>query len=159
MRWVRRILIALAVLGATLAVVAIVGAQMGLFSGSRPADLGLQQGKLRGGDWRPNWVSSHVAPGDKHFIAPLKVAGAPAAALAKLDAVVRAMPRATVVTSRSDYVHVEFASAGLGFVDDTEFTPDPAGGAIHVRSGARLGVRDFDVNRKRVEALREALSR
>ncbi|QJR16231.1 DUF1499 domain-containing protein [Usitatibacter palustris] len=159
MRWVRRVLVVLAALGATLAVVAIVGAQMGLFSGSRPDNLGLREGKLRNGDWRPNWVSSQAASGDKHFIAPLRVAGAAPAVWAKLESVVRAMPGATVVTSRPDYLHVEFSSKTMGFVDDTEFTPDPAGGAIHVRSGARLGVRDFDVNRKRVEGLREALSR
>jgi uncharacterized protein (DUF1330 family) len=29
---------------------------MGLFSGTRPADLGLRDGKLREGDWRPNRI-------------------------------------------------------------------------------------------------------
>lgn len=131
---------------------------MGLFSGKRPTDLGLAVGRLRAGDWKPNWVSSQVPATDaKHFIEPLRAPGSPEAAWKALQKVLIAMPRATVVTSNPGYLHVEFASAALGFVDDAEFAQDPAGGLIHVRSGARLGIRDFDVNRKRIEAIRAAL--
>ena len=52
------------------------------------------------------------------------------------------------------YLYAEFKSAGLGFVDDVEFALDEKAGVIHVRSASRLGVRDFDVNRKRIEAIR-----
>jgi uncharacterized protein (DUF1499 family) len=45
----------------------------------------------------------------------------------------------------------------MRFVDDVEFSLDPAGGVIHVRSAARMGIRDFGVNRARVESLRRAL--
>ena len=55
------------------------------------------------------------------------------------------------------YLHVEFASKGLGFVDDAEFALDAAARVIHVKSAARLGIRDFSVNRDRVEAIRAAL--
>lgn len=131
---------------------------MGLLSGSRPRDLGLAGGKLRGGTWKPNWVSSQVGSSDtKHFIDPLRFAGAPDAAWKALESALRAMPGATVVTGIPGYLHVEFASPLLGFVDDAEFALDTAEGVIHVRSGARLGLDDLGVNRKRVESIRAAL--
>jgi uncharacterized protein (DUF1499 family) len=46
----------------------------------------------------------------------------------------------------------------MGFVDDTEFALEAAAGVIHVRAGARLGIRDFGVNRERVERLRAAVA-
>lgn len=145
--------LALAGLAAT-----FLGAALGLFAGSRPADLGFAQGRFAPGDWRPNWVSSTVLRDDGHYVDPIAVSGDATRAWAKLESVIAAMPRATVVTRSSGYLHVEFASKTLGFVDDAQFALDAAGGAIHVKSAARLGVRDFSVNRQRVEAIRAALS-
>jgi uncharacterized protein (DUF1499 family) len=71
-----------------------------------------------------------------------------------LRAIVAAMPGARIVEARPDYVYAQFTSKGLRFVDDTEFWFSPAENAIHVRSASRIGRRDFDVNRKRVEAIR-----
>jgi uncharacterized protein (DUF1499 family) len=68
-------------------------------------------------------------------------------------------PGSTIVRRDPGYLHVEFASSVMGFVDDGEFQVDAGGRLIHVRSAARLGVRDFDVNRKRIERLRGALPR
>ena len=142
----------------TLGVTAIAGAKMGLFAGKRPADLGWNNGSFRAADWRPNWVSSKADPKDeKHYIEALAAGADPKRAWAALATVVKAMPRATVVTDKDGYLHVEFASAGMGFVDDAEFALDEKAGVIQVLSGARMGVRDFDVNRKRVEAIRADL--
>ena len=55
-------------------------------------------------------------------------------------------------------MHVEFSSRALGFVDDAEFVLDAPARLIHLCSRARLGVRDFGVNRQRVESLRAALA-
>ena len=132
---------------------------MGLFSGSRPADLGHAAGGFAQGDWRPNWVSSTAPREDaKHYIAPIAISGDAAKAWAALEALVNAMPRATIVKRSPGYLHVEFASKAMSFVDDAQFALDAAGGVIHVKSAARLGVRDFSVNRDRVEAIRSALS-
>lgn len=132
---------------------------MGLFSGRPPADLGLSGGKLRGGDWKPNWVSSQVPASDaKHHIAPIATGPDAAGTWTALERAIASEPRARVVTRRPGYLHAEFSSAMMGFVDDAEFALDAAAGLIHVRSGARLGIRDFDVNRARVERLRSALT-
>jgi uncharacterized protein (DUF1499 family) len=57
------------------------------------------------------------------------------------------------------YLYAEFKSAAMGFVDDTEFALDTSAQVIHVRSASRLGVRDFDVNRKRIESIRAQLAK
>ena len=135
------------------------GPSMGLFSGKRPAELGFALGAFNAGDWRPNWVSS-TAPRDdaKHRVEAFAIDGDHARAWAALEALIATLPRARVVTRAPGYLHVEFASAVMGFVDDAEFALDASAAAIHVKSAARLGVRDFGVNRARVESIRKALS-
>ena len=67
-------------------------------------------------------------------------------------------PGARIVTRKPDYVHAEFQSRMIGFVDDLELQVDAAAQVIHVRSASRLGRRDFGVNRARIEALRAAFA-
>ena len=57
---------------------------------------------------------------------------------------VEAMPGATVVTQRDDYLYVRFSTRWLGFVDDAEFWADPANRVIQLRSASRLGASDLD---------------
>lgn len=131
---------------------------MGLFSGTRPTNLGFNAGKFAPPGWKPNCVSSTVDKNDeKHFIEPLRYAGTGANTWKKLVGIVKNIPRATVVSENANYLYAEFKSAGMGYVDDVEFALDESAGVIHVRSGSRLGIRDFDVNRKRVEAIRAQL--
>ncbi len=145
-------------LAALLAAAIVAAAAMGLFAGERPADLGLHDGRLRGGDWRPNWVSSQAPPGDdRHAIAPFAISGEPAEAWARLERAILAEPGASLQSRRPGYLHAQFSSRVMGFVDDAEFALDARAGVIHVRSGARLGIRDFGVNRARLERLRQAL--
>jgi uncharacterized protein (DUF1499 family) len=126
--------------------------------GIRPRDLGVRDGRFTAArSWKPNWVSSQVEAGDPHYIAPLKVAGDAAAAIQRVAQAVGARPRAQVVEQKGNYLYAEFSTALMGFTDDVEFHAD--GNVVHVRSSSRLGIRDFDVNRKRVEALRAQLEK
>ena len=137
----------------------LIGPSVGLFSGSRPATLGYAGGCFAEGDWRPNWVSSTVPATDaRHHVAPIAFAGDAGRAWAALESAIAAMPRATIVGRSPGYLHAEFASKGLGFVDDAEFALDVPARVIQVKSASRLGIRDFSVNRDRVEAIRAALS-
>lgn len=123
------------------------------FSGRRPQDLGAANGKFKAApSWKPNWVSSQVEASDAHYIAPLKFTGDAKAAMQRLASLVKSFPRAKIVEQKDGYLYAEFSTALMGYTDDVEFLA--AGDAIHVRSSSRLGIRDFDVNRKRVEALR-----
>lgn len=136
--------------------------QVGLLQGQPPADLGVQQGRLKPPSTTPNSVSSQAALHAGHpmrqaaMIAPLQVPGAPAEAIARIATAVQALPGATVVTRRDDYLYVQFTTRWLGFVDDAEFWADGSG-AVQVRSASRVGSKDFDVNRARIEQLRARL--
>lgn len=127
---------------------------MGLFSGSRPANLGYSAGKFAPPAWKPNSVSSTVEKSDAHFIEPLKFSGASAETWKNLHGIVKASPRVNVIVDRPGYLYAEFKSAGMGFVDDVEFALDEAANAIQVRSASRLGIRDLGVNRARIETIR-----
>ncbi|WP_017300595.1 DUF1499 domain-containing protein [Nodosilinea nodulosa] len=128
-----------------------------LTAGDRPTNLGVKEGKLAPCPDSPNCVVSQGKPDAEHAIAPLAYSGDPAEAMTKLTAVVKAMPRTTIVESTDNYLYAEFASKLMGFVDDVEFYLDPAESVIQVRSASRLGKSDLGVNRQRVEAIRQEL--
>jgi uncharacterized protein (DUF1499 family) len=129
-----------------------------VFAGQRPRSLGLRDGKLAACKQRLNCVSSQADPADaQRYVAPIPFRGTMTQAMAAARRAVERMPRATVVSQGANYLHAEFTSRILGFVDDVEFTFDEAAGLLHVRSASRLGRRDYGVNRNRVEALRAAI--
>jgi uncharacterized protein (DUF1499 family) len=131
-----------------------------MLSGRRPTNLGVTDGRLAPPKRTPNCVSSQADPADAvHYIAPIPFRGSAAEATAAARQAVGAMERATVVREAPGYVHAEFRSRLLGYVDDVELYYDERAGVLHVRSASRLGRRDFGVNRKRVEALRAKLQR
>jgi uncharacterized protein (DUF1499 family) len=132
---------------------------MRLFPGIRPSDLGARDGKLKPAPRTPNGVSSQADPAADaaHYIAPLACNGDPGGTWARLVKLVEALPGIEIVTRTDGYLHAECSSKMLGFIDDLECLLDRAAKVIHVRSAARLGIRDFGVNRARVETLRSQL--
>lgn len=130
---------------------------MGLFSGKRPNDLGVKNGRLKPPPASPNAVSSQ-AQDASHAIAPLSYTGSAVRAMDALVAVVEATPRTRVVSRTNDYLYAEYESALMGFVDDVEFWFEPNAKVIHVRSASRLGYSDFGVNRARIEDIRRKFS-
>ncbi len=124
-----------------------------LFAGSPPASLGMRDGRLAPCPAKPNCVSS-AATDEAHRVAALSFDGDPAAALQRLADVVAAQPGATLVTRRDGYLHAEFATTLMGFVDDFEAHIDPAARVIELRSASRIGYSDLGVNRKRIEVIR-----
>jgi uncharacterized protein (DUF1499 family) len=153
MRIVRRCVLVLSLLSAS-AMAALFG---NLFAGTLPSNLGVQAGKLARCPESPNCVSSQ-AQDEGHRIAPLAYNGDAAAAIARLAQVIAWQRGATVVTQRGDYIYATFQTPVMGFVDDVEFVVNPAQRVIDVRSASRLGHSDLGVNRKRIEAVREAFA-
>ncbi len=99
----------------------------------------------------PNCVSSLADPADAlHWIAPLKGTD-----LAAVRAVVKSMPRTEIVEEADGYLHAVYTSLVFRFKDDVEF--EQGDGVVHVRSASRVGHSDLGANRKRVEAIRQAL--
>ena len=127
-----------------------------MWYGGRPSSLGVKEGKLGGPKNTPNSVvSESVDATHPAHIAPIKFSGDPAAAWARFVDVVKGLDRVTVHTTDSAYLCAEFRTAKMRYVDDFEARLDVAAGVIHVRSASRLGKRDFDVNRSRVEMIRK----
>ena len=144
-----------------LAALAVAAGQIGLLQGRPPADLGVRDGKLKAPSATPNSVSSQALlwPGHEAAqIEPLALRGSGPETMMRLKAVVEAMPGAKVVEVRGDYLYAQFTTRLMRYVDDTEFWVDPAAGVVQVRSASRLGEKDFNVNRERVEAIRSRLA-
>ncbi|MEL6494506.1 MAG: DUF1499 domain-containing protein [Cyanobacteria bacterium J06623_7] len=122
------------------------------FSGEKPSNLGVKDGKLAACPGSPNCVNSQSGSG-KAAIEPL-----PNVSIAEIKQVVTGMERTTVIEETDTYLYAEFKSKLMGFVDDVEFYRDPTANVVHVRSASRLGQSDAGVNRKRVEEIRSKLS-
>jgi len=149
--------------GLALAVLAVLAGQLGLLRGTAPADLGVQGGKLKRPSATPNSVTSQADLWPDHpmaanaRIAPLALVGDGPATLARIKSIIATTPGAQLVTERPDYLYATFSTRLMKYTDDVEFWLDPKAGAVHVRSASRLGRRDFDANRSRIEAIRSQL--
>lgn len=106
--------------------------------GKGPSNLGLHNGQLAQCPDSPNCVSSQANPLDKgHYIEPLQCTVKPE------------QEKVVIMKSGPDYIHTEFTSKLMRFVDDMEFS-FPREPLIDIRSASRLGYGDFGTNRKRI---------
>lgn len=128
----------------------------GCSGGRPPVNLGIAEGRLAPCPASPHCVSSEATATDQR-VEPLRYAGDPAPARARLREVLNGMAPVRIVQSTEDSLHAEFRSAVFGFVDDVEFSFNPPG-MIQVRSASRTGYDDFGVNRERVETIRARFS-
>lgn len=121
------------------------------FTGTRPSNLGVKDGKLAPCPGTPNCVNSQSDD------AQSKIAPLPGVSIAEVKKVVTAMVGATVIEETDNYLYAEFKSKLMGYVDDVEFYLDSNTNSIQVRSASRLGKSDLGVNRKRIEEIRSKL--
>jgi len=149
--------------GLALAVLAVLAGQLGLLRGTAPADLGVQGGKLKRPSATPNSVTSQADLWPDHpmaanaRIAPLALVGDGPATLARIKSIIATTPGAQLVTEKPDYLYATFSTRLMKYTDDVEFWLDPKASVVQVRSASRLGRRDFDANRSRIEAIRSQL--
>src|SRR5437660_7138731 len=101
----------------------------------------------------PNCVSTQ-AQDEGHVIAPFRYRKSRAEAKEVLKEVIRSLPRTKLLAEDESYLHYEFTSLLLRFVDDVEFLFDDETKTIHFRSASRTGYGDMGVNRKRMEQVR-----
>lgn len=71
-----------------------------------------------------------------------------------LKATIATLPRTKLVDEDESYLHYEFTSLLLRFVDDVEFLFEETTKTVHFRSASRTGYSDLGVNRKRMEQVR-----
>lgn len=106
----------------------------------------------------PNCVSTLTPSQDsRHAIAPYRFSRTKSDAKALLKTVIASLPRTRLVEEDETYLHYEFTSLLLRFVDDVEFLFDDETKAIHFRSASRIGYGDLGVNRRRMEDIRSRI--
>ena len=106
----------------------------------------------------PNCVSTLASAQDsRHAIAPYRFSRTKSDAKAVLKTVIAGLPRTRLVEEEETYLHYEFTSLLLRFIDDVEFLFDDEAKAIHFRSASRTGYGDLGVNRRRMEDIRSRL--
>lgn len=121
------------------------------FTGNRPNNLGITDGKLASCPDSPNCVNSQ-SDDPKSKIKPL-----PFVSIPEIKKVVESIERTTIVEETDNYLYAEFKSKLMGYVDDVEFYLDKSANVVQVRSASRLGKSDLGVNRQRIEEIRAKL--
>ena len=125
-------------------------AMLSACAGDRPGNLGVIQGKLSPCPATPNCVSSESTD-QQHRIAPLQ------GSIKAIRQVILNMDNANIIVDNNNYLHAEFTSSIMRFVDDAEFYAPQQSQKIQVRSASRLGRSDLGVNRERIESIRLSL--
>lgn len=121
----------------------------------RPGNLGLNaDGQLAALPDSPNAVSTQTDDTDRRMD-PLVYRADVDTTRAELVELLRNMPGTTIVTNDPHYVHVEFHTSIIGYIDDIEFAFDDEARVVHYRSASRLGHSDLGANRKRMARVQE----
>ena len=128
--------------------------RIGLFSGTRPLNLGVIEGRLQQCPVTPNCVST-FAEDAEHGIQPLPLTGSLIQEQDNLLSVIKSFSRTNIVVNEPGYIYVEYRTAIMRYTDDVEFMFDERAGYIHFRSASRLGMSDLGLNRRRMEQIRE----
>ncbi|MCG8570657.1 MAG: DUF1499 domain-containing protein [Spirochaetes bacterium] len=122
-------------------------------SDQQKKEIGMTNGSLQPCPDSPNCVST-FAEDEEHQISPIFYRDSLIEVKKKILATIEKMPRTTIITVEENYIHVEFRSKIMRFVDDVEFLIDDQNKIIHFRSASRLGYSDMGVNRERMEQFR-----
>ncbi|HXV27821.1 MAG TPA: DUF1499 domain-containing protein [bacterium] len=118
---------------------------------------GIHEGRLAPCPSAPHCVSTQ-SEDPRHRLEPFRYVGSKDVMKKGLVQAIQSMPGAAVIEIQDDYLHAEFRSRIMKFVDDLEVYFEPGQKIIHFRSCSRKGYFDFGVNRKRVESLKNQLS-
>ncbi len=127
---------------------------LGINSKSKDAP-GLIEGHLLKCPNTPNCVCTENKDHTGHYIAPITISqNTPPTfdSLRTLKEIVKNMG-GSITVEKENYFAATFTSVIFGFVDDLEIRMDT--NIIHIRSASRVGRSDLDVNKKRVEQLKQ----
>lgn len=126
-------------------------------AGQVPSDLGLLNGaELRPCPDKPNCVQTYDPADEGHFMLPLNVKSTEVETQRAIsNAIMKTGGK--IITEKAlapsgTYIHAEYESDWLKFVDDVEVVIK--GGSIHIRSASRLGYSDMGVNAGRMEKIK-----
>jgi uncharacterized protein (DUF1499 family) len=120
-----------------------------------PPYLGVRDGQLASCPSSPNCVSTQ-SQDEMHRIAPIALSTSIKQTQTKLLQIIQSMERTRIIVAEPTYIHAEFRTPVIEYVDDVEFYIDGQSGLIHFRSASRLPYWDWGVNRNRMETIRRA---
>ena len=106
----------------------------------------------------PNCVSSETLSKAK-FIKRFKTGDRPEESWELLTDILEKTSNCRVISQDNSYIHAEFRTRILRFVDDVEFRLESETREIAVRSASRVGYSDLGTNRRRLERLRGEVER
>ena len=106
----------------------------------------------------PNCVSSETQSKAK-FIERFKTGDRPEESWDLLTRILEKTSNCRVISQDSSYIHAEFRTRLLRFVDDVEFRLESETSEIAVRSASRVGYSDLGTNRRRLERIRGEIER
>jgi len=137
-------------------------AMLGLFflsmTSTKPTNLGVVDGRLAKCPESPNCVSTQSTDPGKTMQA-ISFTGNAEETLDKIKASIESnCVRVKLCTESNNYLHYEFTSLLLRFVDDVEFFADDDNNLVHFRSASRIGHSDLGVNKKRMMKICESLN-
>lgn len=128
-------------------------------AGQAPRDLGLINGsELRPCPDKPNCIQTYQPNDKEHFQLPLSIKTDQTETAAAIRSAI-AHTGGTVITEKALipsglYLHAEYESDWLKFVDDVEVLI--TGSTLHIRSASRLGYSDLGANKERYDAIMKA---
>ncbi|TMW73444.1 DUF1499 domain-containing protein [Alteribacter natronophilus] len=105
-----------------------------------------------------NCVSSLDDESDKHRTESIPAAKSQQHTYRTIISVLEENSECTIETEDEQYIHAVFRTKWLKFKDDVEFLYNDEKKAFDVRSAARVGHYDFEVNRRRLEKLRSRIT-
>lgn len=126
-------------------------------AGTPPADLGVTEGvALRACPSTPNCLQTYDQSDSDHFASPLSVQSNALETKKAIEMVISETGGRIIseqaLDSHGYYLHAEYESDWLKFVDDVEVIVQD--NVIHFRSASRLGRSDFGVNSARFERIK-----
>jgi uncharacterized protein (DUF1499 family) len=131
-------------------------------AGQMPSDLGLVGGsELRPCPDKPNCVQTYDPLDTSHFQLPLALKQDETQTALAITSAINAtggkIISETALVPSGYYLHAEYESDWLKFVDDVEVVIKD--GFIHLRSASRLGHSDLGVNAERLENIKAAYAK
>jgi uncharacterized protein (DUF1499 family) len=125
-------------------------------AGPGPSDSSQKEGFLVDCPEKPNCVSTQATK-PEHAIVPFTYSKPLGEAKQALKEEIAKISDATLVKEEGPYLHFEFRSRVLRFVDDVEFIFNEETKTLQFRSASRFGYSDWGVNRKRMEYIRNKI--
>ena len=125
-----------------------------LFQNNQSKAQGVDENSLFACHWKPNCISSRDKNDDLHYYPAIKINQSK---FEKLLNILKTTDNIKIIKHDNYYIHA-VASTKIGFKDDIEFYFEDKKNICHLRSVSRVGIRDFAVNKKRMDKILKRLN-